>query len=64
MSYEELEKLLYDTLKYNVEINEYCERLQTTIMNFPSIDLMICWRWPILFAYPDSLSLFSHILGK
>ena len=28
MSYEELEKLLYDTLKYNAEINEYCERLQ------------------------------------
>ena len=29
ISYERLEKMLYNTLKYNVEINEYCERLQT-----------------------------------
>ena len=29
MSYEKLEKMLYSTLKYNAEINEYCERLQT-----------------------------------
>jgi len=64
MSYKELEKMLYSTLKYNAEINEYCERLQIRYDELPSIDLMICWRWPILFAYPDSLSLFSHILEK
>src|ERR1044072_1957465 len=29
VSYEELEKMLYSTFKYNAEINEYCERLQT-----------------------------------
>ncbi|GBB91230.1 hypothetical protein RclHR1_01840027 [Rhizophagus clarus] len=29
VSYRELEKMLYTTLKYNAEINEYCERLQT-----------------------------------
>ena len=29
MSYEELEKILYNTFKYNAEINEYSERLQT-----------------------------------
>ena len=29
MSYEKLEKILYNTLKYNAEINEYSERLQT-----------------------------------
>ncbi len=29
VSYEKLEKMLYNTLKYNSEINEYCKRLQT-----------------------------------
>ncbi len=29
VSYKEFEKMLYSTLKYNAEINEYCERLQT-----------------------------------
>ncbi|GES80532.1 hypothetical protein GLOIN_2v1886689 [Rhizophagus clarus] len=29
VSYEELEKMLYSTFKYNAEINEYFERLQT-----------------------------------
>ena len=28
MSYEKRKKILHDTLKYNAEINEYCERLQ------------------------------------
>ena len=27
VSYEELEKMLYSTLKYNSEINEFCESL-------------------------------------
>ncbi len=27
VSYEELEKMLYNTLKYNSEINEFCESL-------------------------------------
>ncbi|PKB97341.1 hypothetical protein RhiirA5_433328 [Rhizophagus irregularis] len=34
VSYEELEKILYSTLKYNAEINEYCERLQTHYNEF------------------------------
>jgi len=42
MSYKELEKMLYSTLKYNAEINEYCERLQIRYDELPSIDLMIC----------------------
>ena len=29
MSYEKLEKMLFSILKYNIEINEYCKRLQT-----------------------------------
>ena len=31
VSYEELEIMLYSTLKYNVEINEYCEKLTNMI---------------------------------
>ena len=42
VSYEKLEKMLYSILKYNAEINEYCEKLQTHYGELSSIDPFPC----------------------